>query len=90
VENSELSWVDWMSIGGAHEWPDEPRRRQSYFGIAPVQTARLTVTAEDGRERELRITPWNGAFVVASPGTRSTLTGYDLEDNVLGSVPIDD
>jgi hypothetical protein len=56
---------------------DEPRQRRSYFGIAPVHAARLTVTAADGCERELRVTPWNGAFVVASPGTHSTLTGYD-------------
>lgn len=90
AENSELDWLDWLSFGGAAEWDDEPRRRQSYFGIAPVQTARLTVTAEDGCERELRVTPWNGAFVVASPGTHSALTGYDVEDNVLGTLSIGD
>jgi hypothetical protein len=90
VENSELGWLDWLSFGGAPEWDDEPRRRQSYFGIAPVQTARLTVTAEDGCERELRITPWNGAFVVVSPGTHSTLTGFDLQGNVLGTLSTGD
>lgn len=86
VENSELDWLDWLSFGGADQWDDEPRRRQSYFGIAPVHTARLTVTAADGCERELPVTPWNGAFVVASPGTHSTLTAYDVDDNVLGTL----
>jgi len=37
------------------------------------------VTAEDRCERKLRVTPWNGAFVVASPGTHSALTGYDVD-----------
>ena len=86
VENSELDWLDWLCFGGAGEWDEAPQRRQSCFGIAPVQTARLTVTAEDGCERQLRVTPWNGAFVVVSPGTHSTLTGYDVEDKVLGTL----
>jgi hypothetical protein len=46
----------------------------------------LTVTAENGCERELRITPWNGAFVVVSLGTHSTLTGYDVDGNVRGTL----
>ena len=41
-------------------------------------------------ERELRVTPWNGAFVVASPGTHSALAGYDVEDNVPGTLSIGD
>jgi hypothetical protein len=89
-ENSNLDWLDWVSFGGACEWDEEPRRRQSYFGIALVRTARLTVTVEHGCERELRVTPWNGAFVVASPGTHSLLTGYDVEDNVLGMLATGD
>ena len=86
VENSKRDWVDWVSFGGAHEWEEEPRRRPSYFGIAPVRTTRLTVTSKDGRERALQITPWNGAFVVVSPGTSSTLTGSDAHGDVLGSL----
>jgi hypothetical protein len=42
----------------------EPHARLSFFGIAPVGTERLTVRV-DGRERELRITPWNGAYRAA-------------------------
>ena len=57
VDNGTVDWLDWLSFGGAPVWHDPPRRRQSYFGIAPVRTVRLTVTAEDASERELRITP---------------------------------
>ena len=79
-----MSWVDWHSNGGYAGWDEEPRERHSYFGIAVAGTARLTVTTTDGVERDVRITPWNGAYVVAAPGTHSTLTGYDAQGNVLG------
>lgn len=84
VENSRVQWVDWLSVGGSAEWVDPPRQRQA------VRTTRLTVTADDGPERELRITPWSGTFVVADPGPRSTLTGYDVAGNLLGALSIDD
>jgi hypothetical protein len=52
VKNSEVDWLDWLSVGGTCEWKREPRRRQSYFGIAPVRTAHLIVTAADGSDRD--------------------------------------
>lgn len=55
------------------------------FGIAPVGTARMTITDGTGRERDLRITPWNGAFVAVVRGTMHVLTGYDASGIVLGS-----
>jgi hypothetical protein len=90
AENSNVEWVDWLSFGGAPEWDEEPRRRQSYFGVAPTRTARLTATTEDGTVRELEITPWSGAFVAVNPGTRSSLTGYDATGVELGSMSIED
>ncbi len=86
VENSTLDWLDWGSNGGWGEWEDEPRERHSSFGIAPVRTTRLTLTTVDGNEREVRITPWNGAYVVVAPGPHSTLTGYDIDGDVLGTL----
>jgi hypothetical protein len=85
VDNGVADWLDWGSNGGWGEWEDEPRRRHSAFGIAPVHTARITVTTVDGSERDLRITPWNGAYVMVAPGPRSTLTGYDAQGRVLGT-----
>lgn len=83
-------WIDWHSNGphfgfgvgddGAEEW------RHSFFGIAPAGTARLVLADEHGRERDLRITPFNGAYVAYLRGTRSTLTGYDAGGAVLGSI----
>ena len=86
VEHSELDWLDWVSNGGWGEWEDQPRERHSCFGIVPVRTARLTVTTVDGSERDVRITPWNGAYVVVAPGPHSVLTGYDVDGNVLGTL----
>ncbi len=51
--------------------------RHGFFGIAPAGTARLVLADEHGRERDLRITPFNGAYVAYLRGTRSTLMGYD-------------
>jgi hypothetical protein len=86
VENDTLDWLDWGSNGGWAHWEDEPRERHSCFGIVPVRTARLTVTSVDGHQRGVRITPWNGAYVVVVPGPHSTLTGYDIDGNVLGTL----
>jgi hypothetical protein len=58
----------------------------SYFGIAPVTTARLTVTAAGGSERDIPITPFNGAYVVAVSGPESTLTGYSPDGRQLGTM----
>lgn len=86
-ENSLLSWCDWHTNGGAGHWGDEDEDpwRHTFFGIAPAGTARLTVTDESGRERDLRVTPWNGAYVAVVSGLRSTLTGYDERGRILGS-----
>ena len=35
--------------------------------------------------RDVRITPWNGAYVVVAAALNSTLTGYDADGNVLGT-----
>jgi hypothetical protein len=78
-------WIAWHSNGGADEWDDEPRRRFSFFGVAPTGTERLTVRGEDGRERDLRITPWNGAYVAVVAGATATLTGYDADGRRLGA-----
>jgi hypothetical protein len=42
------------------------------------------VRGEDGRERDLRITPWCGAYVGVVAGATATLTGYGAEGRVLG------
>jgi hypothetical protein len=55
-----------------------------------VGTARLVVTDEAGRGRDLRVTAWNGAYVAVVSGLRSTLTGYDEHGDILGSfMPMD-
>jgi hypothetical protein len=78
-------WVHWHSNGPAPVWEEEPRERFSFFGIAPEGTERLTVRGEDGRERDLRITPWCGAYVGVVAGGTATLTGYDAAGNRLGA-----
>ena len=83
---STVAWLDWVSFGGAGCWTDAPEERHSFFGIAPAGTERLTVTAAGDREREVPITPWNGAWVVVAPGRQSTLTGYDAGGDVLGTL----
>jgi hypothetical protein len=85
--NSVHGWCDWHCNGGANGWGDDdpPPWRHTFFGIAPVGTARLTVTDEAGRTRDLQITPWNGAYVAIVAGAHSTLTGYDDAGNRLGS-----
>jgi hypothetical protein len=56
AENSTVGWCDWHSNGGAAGWgPQDPDPwRHTFFGIAPVSTARLTVTDQTGAERDLR------------------------------------
>jgi hypothetical protein len=85
--NSIYSWCAWPSNGGLGDWSDQdlPRWRHTFFGIAPTTTARLTVTDETGRTRDLMITPWNGAYVAVIAGAYSTLTAYDERGTVLGS-----
>jgi hypothetical protein len=77
-------WVAWATNGGNGRWDDEPYDRHSYCGVAPVGTARLTVTT-NGATRDVRITSWNGAYVVVASGLNSTLTGYGADGNVLGT-----
>jgi hypothetical protein len=87
--NSRVAWCDWHSNGGLGRWGDDdpPEWRHTFFGIAPVGTARLTVTDETGNTRDLQITPWNVAIVA---GAHSTLTGYDERGDRLGSFkPVD-
>ena len=78
AENSNAGWCDWHSNGGAAVAgpADLDPWRHAFFGIAPVGTARLTVTDQTGAERDLAITPWNGAYVAVVSGLHSTLTGY--------------
>jgi hypothetical protein len=78
-------WIEWHSNGGGGRWVEEPRARFSFFGIAPAGTERLTVRDEDGRERDLRITPWNGAYVAVVAGETATLSGYDASGHLLGA-----
>lgn len=40
----------------------------SCFGIAPIGSERLTIENDVGDLRDLRITPWNGAFVAVVEG----------------------
>jgi hypothetical protein len=75
---SDADWVAWT---GHDAWDGE---RHSSFGIAAARTARLTVTTPDGGERDVAITPWNGAYVVVA--AHSTLTGYSADGTVFGSV----
>ena len=74
----------------AFEWRrgrlgDAPRTRFSFFGVAPAGSERLTVRDEEGHERDLRITPWNGAYVAAVAGETATLSGYDVSGHLLGA-----
>ena len=87
AENSEESWIDWHSNdglrqGGTYEC------LTGFFGIAPVTTARLTVTAEGRTERDLRITPESGAYVAAVPAAAWTLTGYGMDGERLGALTL--
>lgn len=84
VAENGPGWLDWGSNCGLMGWGDGDFRLMC-FGIAPVGTARMTITDGTGRERDLRITPWNGAFVAVVRGTSHVLTGYDASDRVLGS-----
>jgi hypothetical protein len=85
IENSVATWFDWHSNGAIGGYEEPPVHRHLFFGIAPVGTARLTVTDEAGRERDLTITPWSGAYVAAVDGPFSRLTGYDEAGATLGS-----
>jgi hypothetical protein len=88
IENSTSTWFDWHSNGGLGDYGermgDPPRYRHMFFGIAPTATARLTVSDETGRERELAITPWCGAYVASVEGAFSRLSGYDQHGEPLG------
>jgi hypothetical protein len=84
-ENSRHDWIDWATEGGRGVWEAEPRHRFSYCGIAPAQTASLSVTTPDGRSRDVAISPGSGAWVVVTQGTGSTLTGRDAAGTVLGT-----
>lgn len=85
--NSLHGWCDWHTNGGLGGWgeDDPPAWRHTLFGIAPEGTARLTVTDETGTTRDLRITPWNGAYVAIVAGVRSTLTGCGERGERLGA-----
>jgi hypothetical protein len=82
AENSTLPWLDWHSNCRLGGYGDPLRYRHMLFGIAPTTTARLTVTDETGRERDVAITPWCGACV---EGTFSRLAGYDHNGEPRGS-----
>jgi len=82
VENSTLPWIDWHSNGPL--MPHETGCLHSYFGVAPVTTTRLTVSAGGGAERDLRITRGNGAYVAVVSGRSSTLSGYGADGRLLG------
>jgi hypothetical protein len=85
AENDVAGWVDWHSNSGVW-WSEEHGSLHSYFGIAPRTTARLTMTPAGGSERDIRITRFNGAYVVAVAGSESTLTGYSPEGSRLGTI----
>jgi hypothetical protein len=87
-ENSEETWIDWHSSdglqeGGSHEY------LTGFFGIAPLTTARLTVTAAGEQERDLRITPRSGAYVAVVAAAAWTLTGYGAHGERLGEHTLD-
>ncbi|MBI5104187.1 MAG: hypothetical protein HZB46_04240 [Solirubrobacterales bacterium] len=85
-ENSRHTWVDWHTNGGFGDYgTDEPRYRHMVFGIATAGTERLVVTDETGRERDLAITPWCGAYVATVEGAFSRLTGHGPDGRLLGS-----
>jgi hypothetical protein len=75
------SWVDWMSDSGPLVYGDQVLERYAFFGIASTRTARLTVD-----DRELTITPWNGAFVATTPREDSVITGYAADGTLLGTI----
>jgi hypothetical protein len=86
---STVGFIDWGSNGGQMGFGEHDGKedwRHSFFGIAPIHTARLVLTLEDGRSRDLQITPWCGAYVAYYRGTRSKLTGYDAAGRELGSI----
>jgi hypothetical protein len=85
VENSIEPWTDWPSNGNLLGWEDG-FTAHTCFGIAPTRTARVTIAGADGRERDLRITPWCGAYVAVVRGETSTLTGYGHDGAALGRI----
>jgi hypothetical protein len=85
VTNSTESWCDWHSNGGLAGFEEGEPDRHMFFGVAPTGTARLTVTDATGRERDLAITPWCGAYVADVTGDFSRLTGYGAGGETLGS-----
>jgi hypothetical protein len=91
AQNSQQTWVDWHSSSGVGDYgQDEPRYRHMLFGIAPAATARLTVTDETDRDRDLVITRWCGAYVATVEGSYSRLTGYDHAGRSIGSFICED
>lgn len=77
----ENRWVDWMCDSPALVFGNESLERRSFFGIAPIETARLTVAG-----RDVPITPWSGAFVATAPSGHCELTGYAADGTVLGTL----
>jgi hypothetical protein len=85
VQNSTLPWVDWLLPGGAG-WSDEHGWSHLLWGIAPTATHRLTIQSAGKPERDLQITPFSGAFVVAVPSASSVLSGYDQAGRRIGTM----
>jgi hypothetical protein len=81
-------WVQWHSNGGLAQ-RGKHDYLTSFFGIAPATTGRLTVTPGGGEERELRVTPYNGAYVAAVPAPSWILTGYSVDGQRLGEFALD-
>ena len=88
AENSDEPWIDWHSNDGLREGGGH-RYLTSFFGIAPVATARLTVSPAGGAERDLRISAVSGAYVAAIPAAAWTLTGYGVDGERLGALTVD-
>jgi len=84
VEGEVSGWIHWHSNGGISRGRDG-RWSHDYFGIAPVTTARLVITTDEGHERDLPITPWNGAYATTVMARSSTLTGLAADGRVLGT-----
>lgn len=87
ADNGDCGWVDWHSSSGLSGYQDDTWSH-GFFGIAPSDTVRLTVTTEDDRVRDVPITPWCGTYVTEVEGRTSTLTGYAQGDEKLGELQL--
>ena len=85
-QTGDHGWVERPADGGHGEWDEEPVRRHLLSGIAAAATARLEVTDESDRTRDIAITPWCGAYVAVVAGASSRLTGYGAAGEELGSI----